>query len=342
MKICFASLRFDDKLSGQTNSIKNIIKEISKFHDVHILGLADSKKKNQFLKDINHFLGIFRFIRHLRKNVDNYDIIHLQLPTPAFSIVGDLIKTKVKIIVQFDSIVIDEPLLKILKMSLKYDFFFYFFRILFNNKYITRLLSRFKADHYVVASQYQKDQLVNDFRISSNRISQIPNFVDDKFVRIDKKRARKIFGFKQSDFIITYIGHILHHKGIYDVVKSFKKRKNAKGSQTSKLIIASSNLGNLNRIKKMNVPNIIYFGKINVAHLLSASDVLHVSYVYSFGTSWYPSILLEALKVGIRTMTTDIPLTREIIKGGKTFNQVSKKKSIQKLINVYDKQKTIL
>ena len=62
----------------------------------------------------------------------------------------------------------------------------------------------------------------------------------------------------------------------------------------------------------------MFFGKVNVTKLLSASDVFVLPYVFTFGTQCFPNLLLEAFSVGVPIVTSDIPPIPEVVTNGET------------------------
>lgn len=324
MKICLVCLRPLNRLSGQFKSIFNLAHQLrEKNIEVTIYAPNGITSINSIIHTRKHLypLDLINLIKTIRKVSSTVDIVQLHLPTPSFAFIGDFIKFKNKsrILVNFESHLVDNPR-KILPYIGKSPNF-YISRLILNNPYISKL-SCFSCEKYIVSSLYQKVEL-QAIGLSDNRIKVIPNVVtgSQKYRKYDKAMAKESIGFNKKENIVTYIGHFTHIKGVEFLVEPFS-RVLEKFPET-KLVLAWSGRGspkNIERVvEKRGIKNkTMFFGKVNVTKLLSASDVFVLPYVFTFGTQCFPNLLLEAFSVGVPIVTSDIPPIPEVVTNGET------------------------
>jgi glycosyltransferase involved in cell wall biosynthesis len=324
MKICLVCLRPLNRLSGQFKSIFNLAHQLrEKNIEVTIYAPNGITSINSIIHTRKHLypLDLINLIKTIRKVSSTVDIVQLHLPTPSFAFIGDFIKFKNKsrILVNFESHLVDNPgkILPYIRKSPN----FYISRLILNNPYISKL-SRFSCEKYIVSSLYQKVEL-QAIGLSDNRIKVIPNVVtgSQKYRKYDKAMAKESIGFNKKENIVTYIGHFTHIKGVEFLVEPFS-RVLEKFPET-KLVLAWSGRGspkNIERVvEKRGIKNkTMFFGKVNVTKLLSASDVFVLPYVFTFGTQCFPNLLLEAFSVGVPIVTSDIPPIPEVVTNGET------------------------
>lgn len=324
MKICLVCLRPLNRLSGQFKSIFNLAHQLrEKNIEVTIYAPNGITSINSIIHTRKHLypLDLINLIKTIRKVSSTVDIVQLHLPTPSFAFIGDFIKFKNKsrILVNFESHLVDNPgkILPYIRKSPN----FYVSRLILNNPYISKL-SRFSCEKYIVSSLYQKVEL-QAIGLSDNRIKVIPNVVtgSQKYRKYDKAMAKESIGFNKKENIVTYIGHFTHIKGVEFLVEPFS-RVLEKFPET-KLVLAWSGRGspkNIERVvEKSGIEDkTMFFGKVNVTKLLSASDVFVLPYIFTFGTQCFPNLLLEAFSVGVPIVTSDIPPIPEVVTNGET------------------------
>ncbi|MGE5458040.1 MAG: glycosyltransferase [Methanococcaceae archaeon] len=92
------------------------------------------------------------------------------------------------------------------------------------------------ADHIVSVTRYMKEFLISYYNIESSKISIVPNGLkmktDHNCNEKDKLRLRGLFGFRNEDYIILYVGRIDACKGLAFLAQAFqlacRKRKDLK------------------------------------------------------------------------------------------------------------------
>ncbi len=82
------------------------------------------------------------------------------------------------------------------------------------------------SDHIVVVNPSFIEELVK-FNIKEERITYIPNFVNEKvFYKYDKARrneVRKEFNVKEDEFVVVGVGQVQQRKGVVDFVETAKR-----------------------------------------------------------------------------------------------------------------------
>lgn len=63
---------------------------------------------------------------------------------------------------------------------------------------------------------------------------------------------------------------------------------------------------------------VIRLGKIDVATLLAAADVVALPYRMTIGQAAFPGVIHEAMAMAVPLVTTDLPLLREVVEDGYT------------------------
>lgn len=329
MKVCLASFHLEYGLTGETESVINLAqflqnKEIDLIlltpNDNRLLSRSSITRSRAGESLRKKFINLVKMIIRLNKITSKVDVIQIQLPTPALGIFGDLVRCKgrCKKIINFEGHLVNTPIRKVI-VYLPKSFLFYLVRLLVNNRLISRLFP-FSADGYVVSTQYQKKELLS-LGVKDEKIALIPNLTDlEKYKAQDRIIARRAYGFKDQP-IITYIGHFLHYKGIETLIRAFSKV--LASFPEANLVLAWSGLGSLERIKALVIKNGIFqrtilLERVEVAKLLSASDIFVAPYLFSFGTICFPNVLLEAVAVGVPIVSSDLETIAELIRDGKT------------------------
>ncbi len=315
MKVCLVTVRHEFRNSGEIESVVNLRDYLQKNglaadiltpQGLYVPSMSESKSGLSFGK-----IGdLWRLYKVLRRHQEEYDIFHLFLPFPAFSFYGDFVKHKLrkKVVITFESCMVNVEGAGNVRL-LQYEPFSNLLRIFINNKLIA-MASSYAADAYIVSSKYQKKQLAHE------RVHVIPNLTNTvRFSKGDKTEARKSFGFSGDIFVMSYIGHLLEIKGITDLLRAFSTL--AKDNDNIRLAVAFSGIGRLDKarrlVRKLNIEDkVFFFGSVNVSDFITSSDLLVVPYRYSFGTNWFPSVLLEGFSVGVPVLTSDLAPLREL------------------------------
>jgi len=91
----------------------------------------------------------------------------------------------------------------------------------------------------------------------------------------------------------------------------------------ARLVLAWSGIGNQAKVhatirREGIADRVIELGRLDVAQLFSAADVVALPYRFTIGQAAYPGTVIEAMWVGVPLVTSDLPLLRELSAGGQT------------------------
>jgi glycosyltransferase involved in cell wall biosynthesis len=327
MRVCLVSIH-PRLLSGQINSLVGLAGALSeRGHQVQLVTaftqdrlLDRNRIRRPEAKAGVLFAKLARLpeiIWKLRQAAEGADVVQLNLPTPGFSVLGDVVQTILgrPIVVGF------ETHLPSFGDSLRANVLaaprFYLPQLTVNNR-VTARLSGFRAARYVVASQLQANELVR-LGVPAHRTSVIPNLVDLDHVRADfsDDQLPRLDGSP----IISYVGHFNHVKGVDVLVRAFSEVLRTYPNALH--LLAWSGLGPLGPIERSIrdariEDRVRLIGPLPLGGILRRSDVLALPYRLSMGQATYPNLLLEALAAGIPLVTSDLPLFREIMRDGET------------------------
>lgn len=330
MRIALASIH-PRPLSGQIEGLVGLAQALRKQgHDVTvvsafpgetILGAERHKLANRHSWSfVDHPFRVARIISRLVRLSPRVDLIQLNLPTPAFSTVGDFLQTlvRVPVIVSYEAHLISvHDLMRLDWLREAGDF--YFPRLLINNRLIARFGWRRPA-RYLVSSKYQKAEL-RSLGITPSQISILPGLMPaDKLVRGSRDALRARLNLV-SAHVLTYVGHYNHVKGVDIIAQAF--RRLAPRLPDLHLVLAWSGVGKSRPVEELlRDPDlsgrVTQLGRVDVPELLAGSDVVALPYRLTIGQAVYPAALLEAIAAKVPVVTSDLPLLRELTNGGDT------------------------
>jgi glycosyltransferase involved in cell wall biosynthesis len=266
---------------------------------------------------VSKLLRLPRVVERLQRAAADADVVQLNLPTPGFAVVGDLIQSMLNrpIIVGFETHL--PSVGAVVKHQLTKSPRFYLQQLSVNNRLFAGL-SGYRAARYVVASKLQADEL-GRLGVHPDRILVIPNVVDARPLDVDFEPGE--VGWPAGSPIISYIGHFNHVKGVDVLVRAFPDvLRRYPGAQ---LVLAWSGLGASgpiqSAIRQAGIDNRVHLiGRLPVGGIVRRSDVFVLPYRLTMAQAAYPSMLLEALTIGVPLVTTDLPLLRELVGDGRT------------------------
>ncbi|HEX9074941.1 MAG TPA: glycosyltransferase [Anaerolineae bacterium] len=266
---------------------------------------------------IDQPVRISRIFARLVRLSSQVDLIQLNLPTPAFSILADLLQTfvRVPVVVGYEAhLVRIRDLMQ--RGHVSQAPAFYLPRLLVNNRIVARLTLH-RAACYTVSTQYQKTELIA-LGVQPDRIHQVPTVLPfDKMMRTPHTAVQAQF---PSGRRLTYIGHYNHVKGVDVLVRAF--RALAARYPDLHLVLAWSGLGKSDAVRALLQDSafqgrVLELGRLNVQDLFSASDVVALPYRLTMGQAAHPTTLLEAFAANVPVVTTDLPVLREMTDEGK-------------------------
>jgi glycosyltransferase involved in cell wall biosynthesis len=246
---------------------------------------------------------ILRMLRDARKIAGDDAVLHVVLPSPAFSgwlrLIGGPWE---KLVVQyearctrFDAVhfraLCDDP------MHIAP-------RLVLNNAIWTPLGPRSNATHVATYPL-----LAAELRaIGYERVAEVPNV--SEFAPEDSDARPLPFSRKAGELWVAYIGHCHAVKGVGDLVDAFAAAHRQRPEL--RLLLAISRDGNakalIESVRRLNLDAIhLYDGLVAVERVLRDIDALALPYRSATSTTIYPSLLLEANLAGCPVIAGAIP-----------------------------------
>ena len=266
------------------------------------------------LSRIGHILAT------LAQKARTADVIHINLPTPAFAMLGDLLQTfvSVPVVVGFEAHLAETRSISRFD-GIREAPAFYLPRLLVNNGLVARCTAH-RCPLYIVSSRHQASEL-GRLGFPSSRVRVIPNVVDRAKLRpLAQQEARDRLKLPTGP-LVAYVGHYHHVKGVETLLEGMSRL--ARDHSDSRVVLAWSGIGDPRPIERAIATlglsdRVIRLGRTPINALLSAVDVLALPYRLTMGQNAFPGLVLEALEVGVPLVTTDLPLLREILEPGRT------------------------
>ncbi len=329
MKVCLASLH-PRRLSGQIESLTALARELGRRghqtrlvtafdEDVLHEAMAGAVQAEAGASACGKVACMVKSAVRLARAGARADIIHLNLPTPAFALVADLLHQWLRggppIVVGYEAQLTDVSRL------LHGDFLrraprFYLPLLLANNR-VWGGLAAFNCHRYVVASETQRAEL-RSLGVPNERLAVIPNLIGaEKLRRLDRAQARQdVFGTPPDGPLVGWCGHYHDIKGVDSLLRAFALLATARPD--SRLVLAWSGIGDERPVRSLIraldlEEQITHLGRVEIGPFLSALDVAALPYRLTMGQGAFPNMVLEALAVGVPLAATDLPMLREIL-----------------------------
>lgn len=334
MNLCLASLH-PRRLSGQVESVVALARELARRgHEVQLVtAFESSTSPDREIRPVGSELGataigklvsLLRSIVRLAASTREADLIHLNLPTPAFSFLADVLQLwtgcRIPIVVGYEAHLADVRQL-VCEGLVWRDPRFYLPRVLINNGLMGRW-ARYGCQRYVVASHWQRTELYA-LGVPEERIVTLPNLIDrDKLQPLGHHAARQtLFGANLAGPVIGWAGHFHHVKGVDVLLQAFHRLSRERPA--AQLALAWSGIGDVRQttreIRALGLrERVVRLGRVDMAQLFSAVDVLALPYRLTIGQGAFPNLVMEAMAVGVPLVTADLPLLRELTSGGRT------------------------
>ena len=329
MRICLASIH-PRLLSGQIESLVALSHGLENLgHTVQIVSaFPDHQLEHQRRWEIDRGDGlalapkvvrIGRIVGSIAAAARQYDLLHFNVPTPAFGVLADMVQIAAgrPMVVGFEAHLADVPgATRRLRQAPE----FYLPRIVVNNGLVSRMTVR-RARAFIVSSEFQKRELLA-IGYPRRRVRVIPNLVDNsKLKRWPKDEARRALGLP-DDPLIAFVGHYHDVKG-HDVLIEAFQRIHARVPD-ARLVLAWSGIGHEARvdaaIQRLGIgSHVIKLGRVDVGQLFSAADVVALPYRFTLGQAAYPGTVIEVMAIGAPLVTSDLPLLTELSDQGKSM-----------------------
>lgn len=331
LRVCLASIH-PRMLSGQIEGLVALRSRLEELgHSVQLVSAFPSERLRagrRWAADSGDGLAlapkivrIGGIVGAIAQTARDCDVLHFNVPTPAFGILADAVQMLIRrpMVVGFEAHLVDVPAVA---SRLPRAPGFYAPRLIVNNGLAARLTMR-RGQRYVVSSQYQRHELLA-LGYDGTRIHVIPNLIDDaKLRRWDKEEARHALGLPpfSAAKLVAFVGHFHDVKG-HDVLLEAFRYVRARAPDT-RLVLAWSGIGDRAKVgsaiaREELADDVIELGRLDVGQLFSAADVVALPYRFSIGQAAFPGTVLEAMRVGVPLVTTNLPLLEELSDGGRT------------------------
>jgi glycosyltransferase involved in cell wall biosynthesis len=237
---------------------------------------------------INILLGPFRALRLLRKNWNNFDLIHTH--TGSFAWASTFFRKKCKIITNIHQYLFPY------ESNFKIRIYFAFERLLL--KYASK-----KSDLTITIAEYIKQIIKERWKLSNVKV--IPNGINLKEFKYTIKKE------EEFQFRMLYVGRLSNQKGVSKLIESIFLLKN------KNIILDIVGDGEEEfRLKKLvlskNIKNVIFHGRKSGKELLSFYNSANV-FLLASDFEGQSLVLLEAMAIGIPIVASDVPGTHELI-----------------------------
>jgi len=195
---------------------------------------------------------------------------------------------------------------------------------------LTELLLKARFfDAIITTSNSLKEFLIEKLGLSDKMVFHLPPIVPREFFDFDYQlsrnlmtETRKIFGFNKNHFVVSYIGHLIPQRGIFELLKAFKEA--SRSNNNLKLVISYPNIffRDLSLdyltilqmlIKKYALEHkVLIIGKQNLNTLYTISDVLFFGFDKSFFFTFPPLVVCEAMAAGVPFILKRSPVVNEL------------------------------
>jgi glycosyltransferase involved in cell wall biosynthesis len=329
MRICLASIH-PRLLSGQIESLIALANGLETLgHSVQVVSAFPQQQLDHARRwEIDRGDGlalapkvvrIGRIVGAIAAAARSSDLLHFNVPTPAFGVLADLVQLVAgrPLVVGFEAHLAD---VRGAMGRVRQAPEFYVPRVVINNGIVSRLTLR-RGRAYIVSSELQRRELVA-LGYSPHRVRVIPNPVDEsKLRRWPRDEARRALGLPDGP-LVAFVGHYHDVKGHDVLIEAFPRIREL--HPETKLALAWSGIGHETRVNaaidRLGIgPAVIKLGRVDVGQLFSAADVVALPYRFTLGQAAYPGTVIEAMWVGAPLVTSDLPLLAELSDGGKAM-----------------------
>src|SRR5581483_6269651 len=257
MKICLASVH-PRMLSGQIEALVALQSRLESLgHQVVLISAFRSEELRagrRWVADVGDGLSlapkavrIGRIVSAVAAAARECDVLHFNVPTPAFSALADAVQllTRRPMIVGYEAHLVAFP--AVARRLLRAPEF-YGPRLIVNNGLLARMTLH-RASRYVVSSEFQREEL-HRLGYAPPRVEVIPNLIDEsKLARWNRSEARRALGLDvdASVPIVAFVGHYHDVKGHDVLLEAFKRVRTR--IPDARLVLAWSGIGNRARVE---------------------------------------------------------------------------------------------
>ncbi len=330
LRVGFAALRFFNERTGNVESLRNLVSGLCDLgcepsllvprstSEVELFpGVTVHHYSSRALFDANIFAAERAAAQAITRLADHFDVLQLQLPSPAFARFANRVRkaSKKPVVAAFESSFHHSPAVGWPKPGK--TLVDLLLRRALNDRLHARL-TRFDFDACVVASELQRRELAAVG--CSAPVHVLPNAtMFERFA--DPPASQDAALVPEGKKVIGYIGHFNFIKGVRYLVAAYEEL--AKKRDDVHLLVIGSGRG--------NEPDAVYRGvralgsratlierTDEVAAFLPRLSALALPYVASYGHQLYPNLVLVGMAGGVPGGTSDIPPVNEIVREGAT------------------------
>ena len=181
---------------------------------------------------------------------------------------------------------------------------------------------------YITVSNYIARRLICNGIVDSRKVAVLPNCFDEESMdaRYTKKQIRKEYGLEPEDFVFVYWGRLLPQKGVYELIKAFKKLV-VEGKKSKLLVIGNANFGYGthssydDKIQKLckdkNIKDrIVFTGFVPHEKIGSILAACNIGIIPSIWDDPAPLTVFEGMSKGLPLIAGDVGGIPEIIRDG--------------------------
>ena len=292
---------------GQSESLRGLVDLLEEEHRVTVGASAPSPPWKRILN--------YRRLGSQLEAADP-DVVHLMLPTPNFTWIGELLAKRIDppVVVQYNSSVIEST--EFLYPSVRPSHLPWLAeKLLVNHSLLTRSMAAIarprRIRHCIVSSRFQKRQLrALGFDVP---ISVVPNH--SRLEASTDGRTDANGSFEDADDRVTlgYLGHVSPAKGLCDLLDAVGRL-----DADAALAVAWSGGGPDPRsLVPAHVTNVTQYGIVDKGAFFDQLDAIVLPYRFAFGTQIFPNTLLEAIHFETPIITSRLPYIDELLTDGR-------------------------
>jgi glycosyltransferase involved in cell wall biosynthesis len=197
-----------------------------------------------------------------------------------------------------------------------------------------------KTDRLIVVSSALKNHFVAQFGIDQDKIKVCPNGINSQDWIVDDKQTNKLqkeLRLETTDYVIGFVGSILPHHGIHDLIHAFEKSKQAHW----KLLIVGDGetMPTLkNAVAKLNIADqVIFTGNVPFEHVKNYMALFSVGVMPA--SNWYgsPVKIFEYGAVGIPVIAPNNEPVNDVMQNGKQGLLINNAKELEKALTQLQK-----
>lgn len=171
-------------------------------------------------------------------------------------------------------------------------------------------------DNLVTVNPYFVKRL-NEYGISKERITYIPNFVSDKhFYPMDcdkKKGLRAKYGIKDDDFVVVGVGQVQTRKGVMDFIRTAGAMKDVKflwagGFSFGRI---TSGYKELKKVVENPPPNVRFLGILEREQMNEVYNISNALFLPSYN-ELFPMTILEAFNCKLPILLRNLDIYPEV------------------------------